>query len=241
MKAVPTRACHAMSNRAERGIRLAVVLKAVCQDCYPNDLPLVDALENCTGGRQSGIPVRRFTMTLDLAPEAARRSQSQIRIVHQVGSTPACPLAQLPFGFRLQAPGDPPKQMRSIERGRCFSEYIAISCSELSRFQLPESLDFHPQCIVHSSLFLSEVFTPESMDAPFGPQSKRVLLDLHTSPRWTSEAMISVHPGCGRTPSLSDMSSPASYVGVNSSHSSDSCSGCTPASSPVCCSELRGG
>jgi hypothetical protein len=37
MKAVPTRACHVMSNRAERGIRLAVVLKAVCQDCYPNE------------------------------------------------------------------------------------------------------------------------------------------------------------------------------------------------------------
>src|SRR4051812_2217998 len=78
MKAVPTRACYAMSNRAERGIRLAVILKAVRQDGHPEDLPLVDALENCTGRRQSGIPVRRFTTTLDLAPEAARRSQSQI-------------------------------------------------------------------------------------------------------------------------------------------------------------------
>src|SRR5205823_10300168 len=30
--------------------------------------------------------------------------------------------AQISFGLRLQVPGDPPKQMRSIKRGRCFSE-----------------------------------------------------------------------------------------------------------------------
>ena len=81
MKSVPTRTCDAMSNRAERGITLAVVLKAVREDCHSEDLPLVDALEDRTCWRQSRIPIRRFTIALDLAPKAARRSQSQIGII----------------------------------------------------------------------------------------------------------------------------------------------------------------
>src|SRR6266513_2452616 len=90
MKAVPTRACHPMSNRAQRGIMLAAVLKATRQDCHVQDLPLVDTLERRIGGRQSPIPSRSITIALDLATEAARRSQSQIRIVRQLQSTPAC-------------------------------------------------------------------------------------------------------------------------------------------------------
>src|SRR5712671_554644 len=121
MKAVPTR---------------AVVFKAVREDCHSEGLPLVDALEDRTCWRQSRIPIRRFTIALDLAPKAPR-------------STPPCSLAQILFGFDLQAPGDSAKQMRSIERERCFSEQIAISCSELSCFQLPETLDLPPNCIVH--------------------------------------------------------------------------------------------
>jgi hypothetical protein len=62
--------------------------------------------------------------------------------------------------------------MRTIERGGYFSEQIAISCSELARFQLPETLDFHLDCIVHDSVFLSEVFTPESMNALFRRQKQ---------------------------------------------------------------------
>src|SRR5260370_11757964 len=101
MKPVPTRACHAMSNRAERGIVLAAVFKAVREDGHSEDLPLVGALERRTGGRQSGIPIRRITITLDLTPEAARRTQPQIRIVRYLGTTHACPLAQIPFAFLL--------------------------------------------------------------------------------------------------------------------------------------------
>ena len=81
MKAVPTRAGNAMSNRAERGIVLAAVFKAVREDCDSEDLPLVDALERRTCWRQSRIPIRRFTIALDLAPKAPRRSQSQIGII----------------------------------------------------------------------------------------------------------------------------------------------------------------
>jgi hypothetical protein len=60
---------------------LAVVFKAVREDGHSEDLPLVGALERRTGGRQSRIPIPRFTIALDLAPKAARRSQSQIGIV----------------------------------------------------------------------------------------------------------------------------------------------------------------
>ncbi len=48
MKAVPTRARHPMSNRAERRILLAVVLKAVRQDRHSDSLPSVKAFE-CYG------------------------------------------------------------------------------------------------------------------------------------------------------------------------------------------------
>src|ERR1700719_1791064 len=81
VKAVPTRACHAMCNRAERGILFTVVFKAVREDRHSEDLPAVGALERRPGGRQSEIPIRRFAIALDLAPEALRRSQAQIGIV----------------------------------------------------------------------------------------------------------------------------------------------------------------
>src|SRR5260370_36707901 len=99
MKAVPKRARHPMSNRAERRIVLDVVFKAVREDRHSDSLPSVKAFEYRTGGRQSRIPIRTITLTLHLAPEAARRSQSQISIVCQLGSTLACPLTQIPFRF----------------------------------------------------------------------------------------------------------------------------------------------
>ena len=68
-------------GEAERGIVLAVVLKAVRQYRDSEDLALVDALDDRTGSRQSGIPIRRFAIALDLAPKALRRSQAQIGIV----------------------------------------------------------------------------------------------------------------------------------------------------------------
>ena len=126
MKPVPPCAGDAVSDRAERGIMLALVLKAACQNGDSEDLPLIDPLDDRTSRWQPRILVRRVFIALDLVPEAARRSQSQIEIIGELGSTLACPLAQISFGLRLQAPGDPPKEMRSIEGRRCFSEQITI-------------------------------------------------------------------------------------------------------------------
>src|SRR5438874_10583856 len=81
IKTVPACAGDAVSNRAQRGIMLALVLKATCQNGNSKDLPLIDTLEHRISRRQPWIPVRRFPVTLDLAPEAARRSQSQIKII----------------------------------------------------------------------------------------------------------------------------------------------------------------
>src|SRR5689334_23022395 len=122
VKTIPTGACDAVSDRAQRGIMLALVLKAACQNGHSEDVPLIDTLDGRTSGRQSWIPVCRLPIALDLAPEAARRTQSQIKIVGKLCSALACPLAQISFGLRLQAPGDSPKHMRSIRGGRCFSE-----------------------------------------------------------------------------------------------------------------------
>ena len=69
MKTVPPCACHAVSNRAERGIMLALVLKAASQDCHSKDLALIDTLEDRTSRRQSRIAIWNFSMALDLAPE----------------------------------------------------------------------------------------------------------------------------------------------------------------------------
>ena len=57
------------------------------------DLPLIDALEDRISRWQSRIPVRRVFIALDLVPEASRRSQSQMEILGELGSTLACPLA----------------------------------------------------------------------------------------------------------------------------------------------------
>ena len=73
MKAIPTRARHAISNRAERGVMLTLMFKAGCQNCHSNHQPLIDTLEDRTGGWQARIPVRRVSFTLNFAPEATRR------------------------------------------------------------------------------------------------------------------------------------------------------------------------
>jgi hypothetical protein len=114
MKTVPTGARRAMRNRAERGIMLALVLKAACQNGNSEDLPLIESLKHGISGWQSRIAILRFSIALDLAPEAVRCAQSQIETVGEFRSTPACPLAQISFDLGLQAPGDPPKQMRSM-------------------------------------------------------------------------------------------------------------------------------
>src|SRR5207248_4619717 len=87
---------HAVSNRAQRGIMLALVLKATCQNGNSDDLPLIDALEDRISRWQSRIAVRRVFIALDLVPEAATRSQSEIKIVGEFRSTLACPLGQIP-------------------------------------------------------------------------------------------------------------------------------------------------
>ena len=119
MKPVPPCAGDAVSDRAQRRIMPALVLKTPCQNGDSEALPLIRALEDRTTGRQSRIPIWNFPIALDLAPEASRRSQSHIEIIGELGSTLACPPSQISFGLRLQPPGDPPKQMRSIKRGRC--------------------------------------------------------------------------------------------------------------------------
>ena len=74
---------------------LALVLKATCQNGNSKDLPLIDTLEHRISRRQPWIPVRRFPVTLDLAPEAATRSQSHIEIIGKLYSTLACPRSDL--------------------------------------------------------------------------------------------------------------------------------------------------
>src|SRR5205085_12583415 len=42
--------------------------------------------------------------------------------------------------------------MRSVTGGRCFSEQIIVTCSELGYLETPETLDLDPNSIVHSSV-----------------------------------------------------------------------------------------
>ena len=98
----------------------------------PGEYPLDDR----TSRWQPRILVRRVFIALDLVPEAARRSQSQIEIIGELGSTLACPLAQISFGLRLQAPGDPAKQMGIIPRPRLFSKQLLAACLQGLRLQL---------------------------------------------------------------------------------------------------------
>ena len=76
-----------MRYRAERTVMLALKMKAGWQNGHSQDLPLIDSLEHGTRGWQPRIPVGRISIALDLAPEAARRSQSQIEIVGEFRDT----------------------------------------------------------------------------------------------------------------------------------------------------------
>ena len=78
-------------------------------------LALMLTLQNGSHGWNARIAGSAGLLSIDeLFPEPARRPQPQIHVFGQLRGALARTFAQISFGARLQAPGDPPKQVLMV-------------------------------------------------------------------------------------------------------------------------------
>ena len=87
-----------------------------------------------TGGRR-GSRTDSDRVSSERQNERGARSRRSASSASSAARLPG-PLAQISFRFRLQAPGNPPKQVGAIRRARFLSKQLPLTCLECFRLQL---------------------------------------------------------------------------------------------------------
>src|SRR3954451_6265174 len=118
VKPVPACSCHTLRNQAQGRIGFSLILEPGPEHGHFDRALPIHSFQHCPDGRQTRI-ASRARLESDgpiRAPEAAWCPQSQIGIVGQFYRPFPRPLTQISLSLRLQAPGNPPKQVRAIRR-----------------------------------------------------------------------------------------------------------------------------
>src|SRR3954469_1052274 len=167
MIAIPTCSCDPLCNLAQRSILLALILEGRRKHPDFDRLLAIHTLQNGPNRRQARIaPATWRRLKSDRSvrmPKPSRRTQSQRSIFGQFQGTLPCPLTQIAFGIRLQAPGNPAKQMRVVRRARFLSKQLLEPGAQRLRLQLAQTLDLGRQGLVHAC------FLPPCESVPLTP------------------------------------------------------------------------
>src|SRR3954463_12852651 len=167
MIAIPTCSCQFLCNQAQRSILFALILEGRRKHRDFDCLLAIHTLQNGPDRRQAWIARatwRRLKSDRSVGmPKPSRRTQSQSSIFGQFEGTLPCPLAQIAFGIRLQAPGNPAKQVRVVRRTRFLSEQLLKPGAQRLHLQLAQTLDLGRQGLVHAC------FLPPCESVPLTP------------------------------------------------------------------------